>query len=200
MVGKWVVALTAVILVPQMAQAQDRESTLFLDRVPTVEELIDALTPDGGSRGIQIESNIQTEGITIVPIDTDPLSAVASTTSQVTVTDVGLRIQFAFDSAELTPAAKAELDIFATAMASDTLRDSLFVVEGHTDSIGVEAYNQWLSELRAQAARRYLVEQRDITPDRLSAIGLGERKPLPGLPSDAPDNRRVHFATAWQGS
>ncbi len=200
MVGKWIIALTVVVLVPHIAVAQERDTTLFLDRAPTVQELINALAPQGATRGIRLESDTQAGDGGLDPIDQDPLKVVENPTSEVTVTDVGLRVQFAFDSAELTAAARAELDTFATAIASNELKDSLFVVEGHTDSIGSETYNQGLSEQRAREARRYLVERHGIAPDRLSAIGLGERKPLEGVPSDAPDNRRVHFATAWQGS
>lgn len=49
-------------------------------------------------------------------------------------------------------------------------------VEGHTDDVGTDAYNQVLSEQRAQTVRSYLVEQ-GIGPDSISAIGLGEARP-----------------------
>ena len=50
-------------------------------------------------------------------------------------------------------------------------------VEGHTDSIGSDAYNQRLSERRAKAVRDYMVEQ-GIDTDRIATHGWGEAKPV----------------------
>lgn len=51
-------------------------------------------------------------------------------------------------------------------------------VEGHTDSVGTDAYNQKLSERRANAVRDYLVNKGGISPSRLTTIGYGETKPV----------------------
>ncbi len=50
------------------------------------------------------------------------------------------------------------------------------VIEGHTDSIGTEAYNQKLSERRAKAVFDYFVSK-GISPDRMKTVGFGELKP-----------------------
>lgn len=50
-------------------------------------------------------------------------------------------------------------------------------VDGHTDSVGGDAYNQNLSEGRAQAVRTYLVEQVPALGERLTAKGFGESQP-----------------------
>lgn len=50
-------------------------------------------------------------------------------------------------------------------------------VDGHTDSVGGDAYNQNLSEGRAQAVRNYLVEQVPALGERLTARGFGESQP-----------------------
>jgi outer membrane protein OmpA-like peptidoglycan-associated protein len=52
-----------------------------------------------------------------------------------------------------------------------------FSIEGHTDSVGSEAYNQKLSNERANSVLRYLVNG-GIDSDRLSAEGFGETKPI----------------------
>src|SRR5690606_16952079 len=52
------------------------------------------------------------------------------------------------------------------------------VVEGHTDSIGTEAYNQDLSNRRARSVRNVLVEQYDIEGRRVDSIGYGETRPV----------------------
>ena len=50
-------------------------------------------------------------------------------------------------------------------------------VEGHTDWIGSDAYNQKLSENRARAVRDYLI-QKGVEPSRLEAVGYGESRPV----------------------
>ena len=67
--------------------------------------------------------------------------------------------------------------------------DRRFQLGGHTDDSGPSEYNQYLSEQRADAARRYLLENFEIAPDRLEARGYGEEEPLPQ--GDAARNRRV---------
>ena len=82
---------------------------------------------------------------------------------------------FAFNSARISPAAAVELNDAILALAEfPTL--PVHVV-GHTDSIGSEAYNQRLSERRAEAIRRYLSE-RGIASERLHAHGQGEGQPV----------------------
>jgi OOP family OmpA-OmpF porin len=51
-------------------------------------------------------------------------------------------------------------------------------VEGHTDNIGSDAYNQRLSEKRAQSVKRYLIHHFSIPSDRLVVKGLGESRPI----------------------
>jgi OOP family OmpA-OmpF porin len=68
-------------------------------------------------------------------------------------------------------------------------------IEGHADSTGSDAYNQQLSERRANAVMSYLVNTVGIAPNRLTAVGYGESKPA--YPNDTPENRaknrRVEF-------
>jgi OOP family OmpA-OmpF porin len=51
-------------------------------------------------------------------------------------------------------------------------------VEGHTDGIGTEQYNQKLSERRAEAVRQYLIKEGGVEPGNISAIGYGKTKPV----------------------
>jgi len=51
-------------------------------------------------------------------------------------------------------------------------------VEGHTDSVGTDAYNQKLSERRAKAVRDYLINKGGISPSRLTSVGYGEGRPV----------------------
>jgi outer membrane protein OmpA-like peptidoglycan-associated protein len=70
--------------------------------------------------------------------------------------------------------------------------DRTAIIEGHTDSVGAAAFNQRLSEERAQAVQNALIE-RGIAPARLSAVGFGPTKPVVGNDTAAgrQQNRRV---------
>jgi outer membrane protein OmpA-like peptidoglycan-associated protein len=69
----------------------------------------------------------------------------------------------------------------------------VFLIEGHTDAVGSDAYNLDLSKRRAVAVALYLVNQMGISPDRLAVAGKGKTEPLTDDPYDAA-NRRVQFA------
>ncbi len=55
-------------------------------------------------------------------------------------------------------------------------KDTEFVLSGHTDSIGTEAYNQALSERRAASVQKWLTDN-GVAASRLEAVGYGETRP-----------------------
>ena len=101
-------------------------------------------------------------------------------------------INFAFDSAELTPDAKKELDNIVDVLKDPKIRDVGLIISGHTDAKGSEEYNQKLYERRALSVKQYLA-QHAIDTKRLTATGYGKSKLLlPKMPFNAL-NRRVEF-------
>lgn len=66
-------------------------------------------------------------------------------------------------------------------------------LEGHTSAEGTEAFNQKLSEQRAQAAVDFLVNQEGVDPSRLEAVGLGATQLKNTEDPKAPENRRTEF-------
>lgn len=105
---------------------------------------------------------------------------------------LALPVQFSFDSADILPAARTQLDALAEGVRL-LPKDRLVTIEGHTDALGDEAYNARLSMRRAQSVKRYLVAQHGIDASRLRAVGMGEVDTLPGRAPAAPENRRVQF-------
>lgn len=102
-------------------------------------------------------------------------------------------VNFAFDKAVLTSEAENILEQAVT-LLKETDGIVEVRVEGHTDSIGTEAYNQDLSQRRAQSVVDYLVS-RGIDGSNLVPVGLGENFPVAGNDTDAgrAANRRVDF-------
>jgi OOP family OmpA-OmpF porin len=73
--------------------------------------------------------------------------------------------------------------------------DLKLVIEGHTDNVGAAAANQALSEKRAAAVRRALVETYGVAADRLTTKGFGATKPVaPNTTVEGrQNNRRVEL-------
>jgi outer membrane protein OmpA-like peptidoglycan-associated protein len=106
---------------------------------------------------------------------------------------IDLEIYFDFDSAVITPKAEPQLKELGTALRNPGLENSVVVLSGHTDAKGSEDYNQDLSERRAQAVKKYLVETLKISPDNLTTAGYGRRDLKNKAEPFAPENRRVQI-------
>jgi OOP family OmpA-OmpF porin len=67
------------------------------------------------------------------------------------------------------------------------------VIEGHTDNVGGKAYNQRLSQNRAKAVAKYMIDKFKVDKDRLSAKGYGLTRPIADNKTKAgkQKNRRV---------
>ncbi len=89
---------------------------------------------------------------------------------------VQLDVEFEFDKAVVRAIYGDELQAVANAMKAHD--DIDLVLEGHTDSVGSDAYNQDLSERRAQAVKAELVKQYGIDASRISTVGYGESQPI----------------------
>lgn len=104
---------------------------------------------------------------------------------------VQLDVKFEFDRAALQPGVEQDLlRVRALLLKYPEVSVSL---EGHTDWKGSEAYNQRLSEQRAKVCRDFILADPRIAPERVSATGYGETKPLASNETEAgrAQNRRT---------
>jgi len=69
------------------------------------------------------------------------------------------------------------------------------VVEGHTDDVGAEDYNQWLSQRRSDRVRELLIERYGVPAEQVSAVGYGQSRPIAdsGRNADRARDRRVEL-------
>jgi outer membrane protein OmpA-like peptidoglycan-associated protein len=101
-------------------------------------------------------------------------------------------VLFDFGKATLRPEAREKLaKVSGILLAYPSLKVR---VEGNTDNVGSDEFNQILSEKRAGAVRDYLVAQ-NVNPDNLTAIGYGKSRPIAGNDTAAgrQQNRRVEM-------
>lgn len=104
---------------------------------------------------------------------------------------IDLEINFDYNSATIGAAAKSAVEALGRALTNPDLKGSTFLLAGYTDAAGSDAYNQTLSERRADAVKHYLVEKFGIAGTDLVTVGYGEtRLKKPDAPLDAA-NRRV---------
>lgn len=89
---------------------------------------------------------------------------------------VEMDVKFDFNKAEVKEGSKADIKAVADFMSQ--YPQTTATVEGHTDSVGPDAYNQRLSERRADAVRDVLVNEYGVGADRVDAVGYGESRPV----------------------
>lgn len=93
---------------------------------------------------------------------------------------------FAFNKSDLSSEAKGKLDALAQRLKSEN-RNVYIEIQGHTDAVGSDDYNERLGMARARAVRYYLYTQAGIALHRMNTFSYGEAKPV--AENDTPENR-----------
>jgi len=170
----------------------------------TEQQILKALTPEkkpltrGLSTGPQVDpAATAAEGKFVQTIrgrSTRSLSATEREEIATIVKDkpkVDLEINFDYNSAQISAKSLPSVQALGRALSNADLKGSTFVVAGHTDAAGGEAYNQELSERRADAIKRYLVDKYGIGSADLVTVGYGKSKLKDPNQPMAEVNRRV---------
>lgn len=152
----------------------------------TKEVLIEKLLPN------QSESGVKTRGIYFLP-NGQPLTEKKKP-------EVSMKINFKYNSHELTDEAKQQLQPLGEALNSDKLAKFNFAIDGHTDAVGSEEYNMQLSQRRALSVGSFLHEKFGVDPDRLKLKGKGESELFDRSNPNASVNRRVQITTLVSAS
>ena len=167
--------------------------------MPNTQEMVEALKP----RTRSVRNLVVGEVAASAPAGASTASTVGAV-APVTATEpaaaepvaprpsLSMAIHFDFDSAKLRPEGAAVLDLLAAALRTSELKNSHFLIEGHTDAKGVAEYNLRLSQQRADEVRRYL-QAHGAAEQRLSAVGRGAQEPANPAQPLAAENRRVRI-------
>jgi outer membrane protein OmpA-like peptidoglycan-associated protein len=105
--------------------------------------------------------------------------------------NIDLEITFDYNSANISAKSMPSVQALGRALINPDLKGSTFIVAGHTDAVGSEAYNQDLSERRADSIKRYLVDKFSIPGADLVTVGYGKTKLKDPNNPTAEVNRRV---------
>lgn len=174
-------AILAMGLLALAAQAWSQADS----RRPSSEEIVRRLSEPAEQplrpRGVQ-PKGIAVEGNRPGP---------AAETAAAALRSIDLEVNFDTGSAVLTPDARLVLDNLGKALGDPALRQVRFMVAGHTDAAGSDAFNDLLSRRRAQAVADYLAREHGVDVARLRIEGYGRSRLLDaGNPLSA-INRRV---------
>ena len=104
---------------------------------------------------------------------------------------VDMEIKFDFNSASISQSSMPAVQQLGEALSDAKLQGSTFIVSGHTDAVGGEAFNQDLSERRADTIKKYLVDNYHIAAGDLVTVGYGKTHLKDPDHPDAAVNRRV---------
>ncbi|MCP3852486.1 MAG: OmpA family protein [Gammaproteobacteria bacterium] len=105
---------------------------------------------------------------------------------------VAINIRFKSNSSTVKGQDEQIIGKIAQAMNTPQLKNCYFVIEGHTDAIGEEYYNLWLSQKRAGSVKSQL-SKHNVNNERLIVVGKGEDELLNSADPGASENRRVQF-------
>lgn len=170
-----------------LAAAGAAEVVDFGSRIPSIDELEQALKPNTGDKARGFERR----GIKRI----NPTPMVKTEAPPEDFATISMEITFDFNSDRLSGHSVETLYNVGSAILRPSLKNYRFRIEGHTDSTGTAAYNQRLSERRAKSVRNYLLSNFQIAPTRLRMVGKGEESPKEGIAPDDPANRRVQMTT-----
>ncbi len=161
------------------------------------DEILHALTPSATTRRLTTEPPEEARFVDSLkkkPADSlapDERQRLATLAKDMPTFDV--RINFDFNSDTIGPAAAQAIKEVGKALSNSQLSGNTFVIAGHTDAKGSFDYNQHLSERRAEAVKRYLVDTYNIPPETLVAVGYGKTMLKNTNNPFASENRRVQI-------
>jgi len=104
---------------------------------------------------------------------------------------INLEINFDYNSASISEGSLSAVQHLGEALSDPQLRGSTFTVSGFTYAKGSEAYNQGLSERRADTIKRVLIEKYHIPASDLITAGYGKTHLKDEANPESPANRRV---------
>jgi len=105
--------------------------------------------------------------------------------------NIDLTINFDYNSADISAKSLADVKKLGNALTNPDLKGSTFLLAGHTDAAGGDSYNQDLSERRADAIKRYLMDNYHIAASDLVTVGYGKSKLKDANQPMSEVNRRV---------
>jgi OOP family OmpA-OmpF porin len=180
-------SLLALAIAAHAQQSATPQSTNYGDKPPSVDDIIQGLG-DGGTSNAPATRALRPGAAVSANA---PLTAPAQPAAP-RPASISMQIKFDFNSDAISASSQSTVSNLAQAMKSPELASRQFTIVGHTDGKGSAAYNQALSERRAQSVKRELMRG-GVPAERLQATGRGMSQLLNTSDPSAGENRRVEI-------
>jgi outer membrane protein OmpA-like peptidoglycan-associated protein len=169
---------------------------------PTVDQIIKALTPVSPTRSLSAAPPVAAaprNGRFIDTLRNRPTRSLTTAErdqiTEITKESPGIDLEITFDynSSRISSVAMPVADSLGKALSSPGLKGNTFFVEGYTDASGGTSYNQDLSERRADAIKRFIVEKYGLAAADLVTVRYGKNNLKNETNPLAAENRRVRI-------
>jgi outer membrane protein OmpA-like peptidoglycan-associated protein len=192
----------AILSIATLALSVGAGASVAGDNGATTDQILKALAPKPLTRGLSVgpqvdPAKVAAESAFVKKIRNRATRSLSSGERDEIATmaqdkpNIDLEINFDYNSADISARSMPSVQALGRALTNPDLKGSTFVVAGYTDAMGGEAYNQDLSERRADSIKRYLVDKFGIASGDLVTVGYGKtRLKDPDRPM-AEVNRRV---------
>ena len=175
-----------------LAHADDLSTQQMIEALqPKKKSLTRSLT--GGSTQVSPDDQQFVDGLkgTTRAIVVEERKKLAEVVKKYDMPQFDMEIYFDFNSSNISQQAIPTLIKLGQTLNDQSLLKQNIIISGHTDALGSDGYNQQLSESRAKSVKSFLVDNFQIDPKRLIAVGYGEEQLKNESMPDADGNRRV---------
>ena len=175
-----------------LAHADDLSTQQMIEALqPKKKSLTRSLT--GGSTQVSPDDQQFVDGLkgTTRAIVVEERKKLAEVVKKYDMPQFDMEIYFDFNSSNISQQAIPTLIKLGQTLNDQSLLKQNIIISGHTDALGSDGYNQQLSESRAKSVKSFLVDNFQIDPKRLIAVGYGEEQLKNESMPDADENRRV---------
>ncbi|MGE0613334.1 MAG: OmpA family protein [Hyphomicrobiales bacterium] len=174
---------------PSLAQdAPSKDQMLKALKKPATRSLV-ITDPAKEKKEQELIKTLQTRGTRAITVE--ERAQVAEIVKEKPALD--LEIFFAYNSDVIQQESVPSLMNLGKALIDGELKDTVFLVGGHTDATGSDIYNLDLSQRRANSVKGFLMQNFKIAPDRLVATGFGEEQLKDPADPAGGINRRVQI-------
>jgi outer membrane protein OmpA-like peptidoglycan-associated protein len=181
----------AMLITTAAANAEDLSTQQIKDGLKSqsrTRSLSTSARPTMDPADLAVIKRISSQSRSLSAVDREEVAAIA-----VKRPKVNLEINFEYNSAALSRKSEPQLNSLGQALTSAELSGAIIMLGGHTDAKGGEDYNQVLSEKRAEAVKRFLMEKYKIPSTNLVTAGYGKKGLKNSADPLAAENRRVEI-------
>ena len=162
----------------------------------TSEEILNGLQNSASPQALTAEDVLDSIENSLVVESTDQTLKVPTAETQDVIASLptlDFKVYFDYNSANIKPESIATLMALGKALSSRELASQQFLVAGHTDAAGSNAYNLALSQQRAAAVVSFLTSAFDLHQVKLLPLGFGEEQLADTQDPASEQNRRVQI-------